>query len=78
MRWLPVFPITVLRRSALPSFELRIENYKMTVGIPNNCNSPLGSPPLVEGVGGRWRRGIAIASNPNRVQNPVRVCAVIH
>jgi hypothetical protein len=28
------------------------------------------APPLVEGVGGRWRRDIVIASNPNRVLNP--------
>jgi hypothetical protein len=47
-----------------------LNDFEMIAGISNNCASLLSPPPLVEGVGGRWRRGIVIASNPNRVLNP--------
>jgi hypothetical protein len=31
LRELPVFPITALRRSALPSFELRVKNEELRI-----------------------------------------------
>jgi hypothetical protein len=56
----------------------------MTAGIPKNCDSTLNPPLFERGEGVCYgnahaairEAAIAIASNPNRVLNPVRVCAV--